>query len=364
MAEGADPESKTEEASSRKLADARKKGDVAKSPDVASALSLLGATAVILTAGGWFCQNMAAQFLPYIAAPHAMIGGLETGAGVEIGTAALWAALPFFGAVMLATILGGAGGNIAQSGLIFTTDKLKPDWSKVNPITGFGRIFGIDGFVQFGKTLLKLLAVAGICWFTLKPHTRELENLAAMSPASILPFARDLAIALMSSALVFLGFTAGADFIWQKFRFAKRMRMSKEEVKEDYKQSEGDPHVKAKLKQLRAQRSRQRMMQAVPTATVIVTNPTHYSVALRYEPGEGDAAPVCVAKGVDALALRIREVAKEHNVPIIENIPLARALYAAVDIDETIPREHFEAAARLIGFVMGRRKGGAGVRAR
>jgi flagellar biosynthetic protein FlhB len=135
------------------------------------------------------------------------------------------------------------------------------------------------------------------------------------------------------------------------------MKMTKEELKEDYKQSEGDPHVKARLKQIRAQRSRQRMMQNVPKATVVVTNPTHYSVALRYEPDQGDAAPVCVAKGVDALALRIREVAREHAVPIVENVPLARALYAAVDVDETIPREHFEAAARVIGFVMqGRRR--------
>ena len=160
----------------------------------------------------------------------------------------------------------------------------------------------------------------------------------------------------MMSTLIFLGFTAGADFLWQRYRFAERMKMTKEELKEDYKQSEGDPHVKAKLKQIRAQRSRQRMMQNVPKATVVVTNPTHYSVALRYEPGEGDAAPICVAKGVDALALRIREVAREHDVPIVENVPLARALYAAVDVDETIPREHFEAVAKVIGFVMQKRK--------
>jgi flagellar biosynthesis protein FlhB len=142
-----------------------------------------------------------------------------------------------------------------------------------------------------------------------------------------------------------------------RLRFAKRMRMTKEELKEDYKQSEGDPHVKARLRQIRMQRSRQRMMANVPKATVIVTNPTHYSVALRYEPDQGDAAPVCLAKGVDAVALRIREVAREHDVPIVENVPLARALYAAVDIDETIPREHFEAAAKVIGFVMQKRRG-------
>ena len=356
MAEGADPESKTEEATPRKLAEARKKGDVAKSPDVAAALSLAGAAAVVLMSGGWFATSMAEQLLPFIAAPHTMIGGLETGAGVEIGAIALWAVAPFLGVVMLATILGGVGGNVAQSGLIFTAEKLKPDWSKVNPLAGFKRIFGPDGLVQFVKTLLKLIAVGVICWLVLKPHLRELENMAAMPPAMILPMARDLAIALMMSTIIFLAFTAGADFLWQRYRFAERMKMSKEELKEDYKQSEGDPHVKAKLKQIRAQRSRQRMMQNVPKATVIITNPTHYSIALRYEPDEGDAAPVCVAKGVDALALRIREVAREHNVPIIENVPLARALYATVDVDETIPREHFEAAARIIGFVMGQRK--------
>ena len=355
MADAPDPDSKTEEATPRKLADARKKGDVAKSPDVASALSLMGAAAVILMSGGWFATSMAEQLLPFIASPHAMMGGLDAGAGVEIGARALWAIAPFLGAVMLATILGGAGGNLAQSGLIFTAEKLKPDWSKVNPLKGFKRIFGPDGLVQFLKTFLKLSAVVLICWLVLRLHVRELENMAAMSPAMILPMARDLAIALMVSALVFLGFTAGADYLWQRYRFAERMKMTKEEIKEDYKQSEGDPHVKAKLKQIRAQRSRQRMMQNVPKATVIVTNPTHYSVALRYE--TGDAAPVCVAKGVDALALRIREVAREHKVPIVENVPLARALYAAVDVDETIPREHFEAAARVIGFVMQRRKG-------
>ncbi len=354
MAEGADPESKTEDATPRKLEEARKKGDVAKSPDVASALSLAGAAAVILMAGGWFATSMAEQFLPFIAAPHTMMGGLNTGAGVEIGGIALWAITPFLGAVMLATILGGVGGNLAQSGIMFTGEKLKPDWSKVNPLKGFKRIFGPDGLVQFIKTFLKLLAVVVVCWLVLKPHANELANMAAMSPAMILPFTRDLAISLMVSALVFLSFTAGVDFLWQKYRFAERMKMTKEELKEDYKQSEGDPHVKAKLKQIRAQRSRQRMMQAVPTATVIVTNPTHFSVALRYE--AGDAAPVCVAKGVDAVALRIREVAREHAVPIVENVPLARALYAAVDVDETIPREHFEAAAKVIGFVMNKRK--------
>jgi len=356
LAEGADPESKTEEATPRKLEDARKKGDVAKSPDVAAAMSLAGAVAVLLIGGGYFSQQMAEDMLPFLAEPHAMLGGLEAGAGVEIGMRAVWAVTPFLAALMLAVIIGGVGGNLAQSGFMFTAEKLKPKWSSVSPLSGFKRIYGPDGIVQFIKTFLKLIAIGAVCWWVLKPHAREFENLAAMSPAAILPFARDLAGSLMIAALIFLAFTAGADFIWQKFRFAKRMRMTKEEMKEDFKQTEGDPHVKGKLRQIRMQRSRQRMMQAVPTATVIVTNPTHYSVALRYEPDQGDGAPICVAKGVDALALRIREMAKEHGVPIVENVPLARALYATVEVDEVIPREHFEAAAKVIGFVMQGRK--------
>jgi len=356
VAEGADPESKTEEATPRKLEEARKKGDSAKSPDVAQVLSLAGAAAVILTSGGWFASSMAEQLAPFISQPHQMLGMLESGGGVQILVRALWAMTPFLGAVMLATIIGGAGGNLAQSGLIFTAEKLKPKWSAVNPLEGFKRIFGPDGLAQFVKTFLKLVAVCVVCWMVLKPHVREFENMVAMSPLAILPLARDMALALFVAAVILLGATAGADFIWQRFRFAKRMMMTKEEVKEDYKQSEGDPHVKAKLKQIRMQRSRQRMMANVPKATVIVTNPTHYSVALRYEPDQGDGAPVCVAKGVDALAMRIREVAREHNVPIVENVPLARALYASVEVDAVIPKEHFEAAAKIIGFVFQSRK--------
>jgi len=357
LAEGADQESKTEEATPRKLQDARKKGDFAKSPDVATTLSLAGAAAVLLLGGSYFSMQMAEDLAPFIAHPHAMIGGLDAGAGVEIGMMALTAIAPFLAALMLAVIVGSVAGNLAQSqGFIFTTEKLKPKWSTVSPLGGFKRIFGPDGLVQFLKTFIKLCLVVAVCWWVLKPHVRELENLAAMSPMVILPFAMKIITALFLASLVFLGFTAGADYIWQRVRFARRMRMTKQEFKDDFKQSEGDPHVKAKLRQIRMQRSRQRMMQAVPNATVIVTNPTHYSVALRYNPDDGDPAPVCVAKGVDAVALRIREVAKEHDVPIVENVPLARALYATVEVDDIIPREHFEAAAKVIGFVMQKKR--------
>ena len=355
MAEEEDKSSKTEEATPRKLDDARRKGDVARTPDLPAWLSLMGAVTVLMVGGSWFATRLAEALLPFVASPHALTGSLTSGGGLEIGRYALMATAPLLGAVMFATILGGAGGNLIQSGLIWTTEKMKPKLSKISPLQGFKRIYGPDGLVQFLKTFLKLAATVIIAWLVLKSHTRELETLAAMSPAAILPFVRDLTLSLMIGMLAFLGVTAGADWIWQKFRFAQRMKMSRHELKEDFKQSEGDPHVKARLKQIRAERSRQRMMANVPKATVIVTNPTHYSVALRYEAGE-TPAPVCVAKGVDSLALRIREVAREHGVPIVEDVPLARALYAAVDVDQTIPAEHFAAAARIIGFVLSSRQ--------
>jgi flagellar biosynthetic protein FlhB len=167
----------------------------------------------------------------------------------------------------------------------------------------------------------------------------------------MLPLSADLTRALFYAVMTFLALTAGLDWFWQRQRFTQRMRMSREELKEEFKQSDGDPHVKAKQRQIRAERSRRRMMQNVPNATVVIMNPTHYAVALRYEAGQ-TAAPECVAKGVDDLALRIRALAEDSGVAVIEDPPLARALYAAVDVDQQIPEAHFEAVAKIIGFVM------------
>ena len=351
MAEENDPASKTEEATPRKLEEARKKGDVAKSQDIPQWMSLAAACSVILATGGLFAGQMTSDLVPFIAQPHEMMGALEGGGGAEILKKALWAAAPFLAAVMFAAGLAGAAGNVLQQGFLWTGDKLKPDLAKISPMKGFKRIFGVDGLVQFLKTLLKVIAVGVIAWMVIKAHLREFENMAALGPAAILPLTMKLILSLLTSVLAFLGALAAADWLWAKVRFADQMKMSREELKEDFKQSEGDPHVKARLRQIRVERSRKRMMQNVPKATVVITNPTHYAVALRYVQGE-TAAPLCVAKGLDTLALKIREVAGEHDVPILEDPPLARALYATVEVDEAIPREHFEAVARVIGFVM------------
>ena len=353
MAEDNDPSSKTEEPTQRRLDDARRRGDVAKSQDLASWASFAGTASVVAMAGGWMCQDLTRQLLPFIAQPDAF--SLQDGGALEAARAAALAAVPALALILGVGMVSGAAGNLIQTGFLWATDKLKIDPTKVSPLSGFQRLFGLDGLVQFLKSVIKLVIVGATAWMVLKPHWHELIGLAAVEPAGILPIAAGLLRSLVFAVVVLMGVGALLDWLWQRQRFSQRMRMSREELKEDVRQSEGDPHVKAKQRQLRAERARRRMMQQVPKATVVVTNPTHYAVALRYEQGETEA-PVCVAKGLDRVALKIRELAAEHKVPIIEDPPLARALYAAVELDETIPTQHYQAVAKIIGFVMNRAK--------
>jgi flagellar biosynthetic protein FlhB len=353
MAEDNDPSSKTEEPTHRRLEDARRRGDVAKSADLAQWASFAGTAGVVAIAGGWMCQDLARKLLPFIAQPDQFT--LENGGAIEIGRAAVLAMAPILAAVLGAGMVCGVFGNVIQTGFLWATEKLKPDLNKVSPMQGFQRLFGLDGLVQFLKSILKLAIVCFTAWLVVKPHWHELQNLATMSPAGLLPLSADILRALVFAVAVLLGAGAALDWIWQRQRFTQRMRMSREELKEDVRQAEGDPHVRAKQRQIRAERARRRMMQQVPKATVVVTNPTHYAVALRYEQGE-DEAPVCVAKGQDKIALRIREIARENNVPVVEDPPLARALYAAVDLDEKIPTQHYQAVAKVIGFVLNQAK--------
>lgn len=348
-----DASSKTEEPTAKKLEDARKKGDVAKTQDLPQLFSLAAVAGVILMGGGWLATDMTEKLLPFIAHPEAM--DLSGTGGVGIAQQATMAAMPALIVVMVAAALAGMAGNLVQHGLLFTGEKVKPDFKKVSPLEGFKRIFGPDGLVQFIKSFLKIAATGAVTWLVLKPHAHEMQALAAADPAAMLPVTMALTKALFFAVLSFMLVTAGGDWLWQRARFMKRMRMSREELKDEYKQSDGDPHIKAKRKQMQMEVSRRRMMQSVPNATVVVMNPTHYAVALRYEAGE-TAAPECVAKGMDDLALRIRALAEESGVAVIEDPPLARALYATTEIDKAIPEAHYQAVAKIIGFVMSQKR--------
>jgi len=349
MSEGPEKESKTEEATPQKLEKAREKGDIPKTMDLGQFATLAAVFGVVVMAGGWLTKNLASQLMPFLARPDAM--SLYGNGGVEIFRYAALAAAPILAAVTAAAAVAGVGSSLVQTGIHFTPDKIKPDFSKVSPRKGFERLFGPDGLMQFVKSTVKVIVIGLLAWWILDPFIPQFATLSALAPSAILPFCLDILRRLVFAVLALTLAVAGADWFWQKQRFMVRQRMTKEEVKEDYKNTEGDPHVKARQKQIRHERARRRMMQAVPEATVVIMNPTHYAVALKYEQGES-AAPTCVAKGLDSLALKIRSVAEEAGVPVIEDPPLARALYASVDIDEMIPPAHYEAVAKIIGFIL------------
>ena len=357
MADDNDAASKTEEPTPRKLQQARERGEVVKTADLPSLASLAAVASVVALAGGWLSRNMVVALTPFFASPDAF--SLREGGGVAVLRQSIMAGAPFLGLVLAAACLAGVAGTLVQTGLMFTPDKLKIDFGKLNPVEGFKRLFNIDGLVQFAKSLVKVTVTGILAWWVVKPHVAGMMDLSRMEPVVILPFAADILRRLVFAVTAFLLVIAGADWFWQRQRFMKRMRMTREETKDDHKQAEGDPHIKAKLRQMRVERSRRRMMQAVPGATVVVMNPTHYAVALKYDAGE-NPAPLCVAKGMDDLALKIRAIAEEAGVPVIEDPPLARALYAAVEIDDIIPPAHYEAVAKIIGFILnsGRRVAG------
>lgn len=357
MAEGSSDEDKTEEASAHKIAEANKKGDFAKSGDLPQAMSLIGACAVIALYGPAMAQQLAEVLVPFIDHPDQLMMSLEGDGGQAMMRIVLLKVLPVVMSILGAALILGVGGHVLQTGLVFVPDKLKPKWEMLNPMSGFKRLYGVDALVQFAKTLVKLVVTGAIVYNVLKGRAAEVLTLTGAAPVVILPYAREILIAVAMAVCIFLFVGGGLDYLWQRFRFMQRMKMSKQEQKDEYKQMEGDPFVKAKLKAIRQEKSRQRMMANVAKATVVITNPTHYAVALRYEAEDG-APPICLAKGVDDVALRIREMAKKHDVPIVEDRPLARALYATVDLDEVIPESHFAAVAKIIGFVMTKRKRG------
>ncbi len=352
MSDAQDKDSKTEAPSARRLAQAREKGDVPKSPEVASTLTLLAATLVLLGAGGGLARGLSAALLPFIAHPDAI--ELSGAGAVGVMHVAMTAAVPAM-AVLGAAAVAGVAANIVQHGVLFTPAKLAPKFDKVNPLKGLQNLVGVDNLINFAKSLFKLTAMALVTMLVLKPQAAALQGLSWLDPTAILPLAAQNLRTLLLGGLAVFAVCAAVDVFVQRHRFSQRLRMSREDVKQEAKDTEGDPHLKAKLKQQRMARAKKRMIQNVPKATLVIMNPTHFAVALRYVQGE-TAAPVCVAKGVDAVALRIREVAEEHRITVIEDPPLARALYAVVDVDETIPREHYQAVAKIVGFVLGASK--------
>ncbi len=345
-----DKSQKTEEPTQKKLDDARKKGDVVDSREVTNWFMLAAATLAI----GVFMPSSAGAILRemrrFLERPHDIAFGNESLGlllGEVMGGVGLAIAMPI-GVFVVAAIAA----PLAQHGVIFTTEKMKPKLEKISPLGGLKRMFSLRSVTELVKGLLKISMVAAVAFAVIWPEREELPHIPTMELQPVLELLFWLGLKVFGGVVAVLTALAIVDYMYQVFEHRKKLRMSRQEIRDEQKQSEGDPHVKARLRAIRNERARQRMMAAVPTADVVITNPTHYAIALSYDQ-EMMAAPKVVAKGVDDVARRIRETAAEHDVPIFENPPLARGIFATADIDEFIKPEHFKAVAEIIAFVMG-----------
>ena len=348
MADEQDDTERSEDPTQKRLDEALERGDVVKSQEVNTWFVLAAATLILLSFSGAMSSAILTMLRGILANAHGIPvdgrGLVQTMQTLGISTVAA-VALPL-GLLALAAVVG----NVIQHRLVWSAESLKPKLSKVSLGAGFKRLFSKIALANFVKGLIKLALIGTVMTVILWPKRRQLDGLVTMDPAAVLPLVKSMSLELLGTVIAILAIVAAADYLFQYRTWYNRQKMSLREMKEEFKQTEGDPAIKAKIRQLRQQRAKKRMMAEVPKASVIITNPTHYAVALQYDKGMN--APVCLAKGVDNLALKIREVAAAHNIPIIENPPLARALHATVEIDQEVPPEHYKAVAEVIGYVM------------
>lgn len=349
-----DQDDKQHDASEQRLRKAREKGDVPSSREAGTFMTLLGLTMAFV----FVMPILAPRLMRTLQAPFNSAGIIEIGEQ-ETGVADLENIManiafdvgivlgPLLGTLLLAAIIAIG----LQGETVVSLERIKPQISRLSPMGGLNKLFSKSAFIEFGKNVAKVIVVGSLGVWAAWNAVSSIWGLERVFPERLMPLALEGTVTMLGKALIFLIVVAGADNLWQRMKWRKKLRMSHQEMKEEFKQNEGDPHVKGRRRQIAREMARQRIATAVPMANVILTNPTHYAVALRYEQGK-DLAPVCVAKGADLVAARIREIARENNIPIIENRPLARALYDAVQIDQMIPTTHWQAVAEIIGYIM------------
>jgi len=349
MSEDQDDTQKTEEPTPRKLEEARKKGQVAQSKEVANAFMIFGGFLAVMVVFPYMGERLSAAMALFIDRAHdikisdASFTSILQGVMFEVGMAT--------GGIFLILVILALLSGFVQNGLLVAPENLKPKLERISILKGFKRLFSLKSTVEFIKGIAKLGVVAAVSFLLMRPMINDVESFITIGMGDLTYEIYKLTLKLLLAVLSVVIVIAGLDWLYQRFEFMKSMKMSRQDLKDEFRQTEGDPMVKSKLRQIRQERSRQRMMASVPNADVIITNPTHYAIALEYDGVQSLAAPKCLAKGVDDLALRIREVAKENDVPIVENPPLARAMYEVVEVDEEIPEEHYKAVAEIIAYV-------------
>ena len=355
MADDADDSQKTEDPSQKRLDDAHSKGQVPSSREINHWFMMLAVVMSVTIFLPDALKSITHSLTAYLQSPHAIPvdqGGIQklfTDLSITVGIAMA----PIFALLTLSGIIS----SLLQVGPLFTSHPIKPDFSKISPMRGLGRLFSSQALVDFLKGLIKIAVVGTVVWFLMEPEFERLENFFDYDMTALVIVINWLSVKLLGTVLAVLAAIAGADWFYQKFSHLRRLRMTKQELRDEQKDSDGNPLVKGRLRQIRMERARRRMMQSVPKADVVITNPTHFAVALKYDQGTM-AAPRLVAKGTDLVAKRIREMAAQHNIPIISNPPLARALFASVELDQEIPPKHYQAVAEVIGYVMKLRRAG------
>lgn len=340
---------KTEQPTGKKLSDARERGQVAKSMEINS-LAVFGSGLILI----YLTKNYIGDKFYYFARESFnSLNNIELTKAVVQTYAIKWAI--FFFTLSLPVLIGvtvvALISNIAQVGFKFTPKALEIKFSRFNPVNGIKRLFfSAYSFVELSKSLVKLFVISLFTYFIISKLIEDTTKLVDLSIEDTVSFMLDSFFSLTWKIVLFFTIIAGVDFIWQKYKFKKEMMMTKEEVKEELKQTEGDPLIKSRIRKQMVLAARRRMMKEIPTADVVITNPTHVAVALKYEM-EKDNAPKVVAKGLDELAQRIKKIAAENNVPLYEDVELARALYKSCEIGDEIPAKLFKAVAQILAYI-------------
>lgn len=339
---------KTEKATGRRREQARRKGQVAKSQEVSGAALLVTGVLVLLLTGGRFAEVLGRNTAYLLSQAHILGPANRWGVRelLEANLEVLLAALaPLLGALLVAAF----GGSVVQVGLHASAESLAFKTEKLNPITGLQKFFRKTMLFEIVKNVVKIGLIGLLAWWTIGGLMGELAGLAVLPLPEVVALGRAGFMTLMARLLAFVLLLAVVDWAWQKYQHEENLKMSKHEIKQENKELEGDPQIKARIRGLQFEMARKRMLADVPKADVVITNPTHYAVALRYLPGS--AAPVVVAKGQDHLAAVIRQIARKARVPVIENRPVARALYRQVEVGKMIPESLFQAVAEVLAYV-------------
>ncbi len=346
MAAGHDQD-KTEPATPKKLDDARKKGQIAHSREVPSVVVLLGAMTVFFFGGAWMFNQLGDVMRSVLTQIF------QSDFGIQTAHALLWEILQRIFLILIpllaVVIISGILSNIFQTGFLLTGETLTPKFNKLNPINGIKRLFSLRSFVESAKAIVKVLVIGGMAYAMLRKDMDQIPALVSLSIQDILGFMGGASLRLGYYTCLVLIILAAVDLFFQRWQHERDLRMTKQEVKDEHRQREGDPMVRSRIRAVQREMAMRRMMDAVPDATVVITNPTHLAVALKFE--RKMQAPQVVAKGAGLIAQRIKDVARENDVPVIEQKPLARALFKSVEIDQYIPGDLYHAVAEILAYV-------------